>query len=184
MELALLLLPIMGFIALAAGLTVVFRGTARIAAQTREIRQFQTALRDLAGRADQTLGVAAAQIDQVRHHQAGPELIGQAVLDTTETLERYTEEARSLKGPRRTRQIRDELVVALERASRAIAMVDHGATMLASARRGNRDLEAQTSIKRGYLNLIHAREAIVWQSLRADRLRIDERLRTPAGPEG
>ena len=134
MELALLLLPIMGFIALAAGLTVVFRGTARIAAQTREIRRFQTGVKDLAGRADQALGVAAGQIDQVRHHQAGPELIGQAVLDTIEALGRYTEEARSLKGPRRIRPIRDELVADLERASRAIAMVDHGAKMLASAR--------------------------------------------------
>lgn len=106
------------------------------------------------------------------------------MLDATDTLERFTEEARSLKGPRRTRPIRDEFVADLQRASRAVAMVDHGAKMLASARRGNREIEAQTSIKRGYLNLIHAREAILRQSLRADQLRIDERNRMPPGPEG
>ena len=39
-------------------------------------------------------------------------------------------------------------------------MVEHGANILASVRGGARELEAQTSIKRGYLNLIHAREAI------------------------
>ena len=39
-------------------------------------------------------------------------------------------------------------------------MVEHGATILVTVRRGNRELEGQTSIKRGYLNLLHAREAI------------------------
>ena len=175
MELAALLLPIMGFIALAAGLSVVFRGTARIAARTREIRQFQTGIADLVARVDRTLGAAANQIDQVRHHQAGPEVIGQAVTEATRALEAFVEEARSLKGPRRTRSIRADLAADVERASRAIAMVEHGATMLASARRGSRDLEAQTSIKRGYLNLIHAREAIASLALRAAALGIDER---------
>ena len=39
-------------------------------------------------------------------------------------------------------------------------MVEHGAEILAQVRRRGRELEAQTSIKRGYLNLLHAREAI------------------------
>ena len=49
-------------------------------------------------------------------------------------------------------------------------MVEHGATILASVRRGQRELEAQTSIKRGYLNLIHAREAIARHAARAEAL--------------
>jgi hypothetical protein len=53
-------------------------------------------------------------------------------------------------------------------------MVEHGAGILASARQGTRDLEAQTSIKRGYLNLIHAREAIARHALRAEDLVVDE----------
>ena len=39
--------------------------------------------------------------------------------------------------------------------------------------RGPRELEAQTSLKRGYLNLLHAREAIVRHALAADSLSID-----------
>jgi len=39
-------------------------------------------------------------------------------------------------------------------------MVDHGASILAQVRRRGRELEAQTAIKRGYLNALHAREAI------------------------
>ena len=168
MEQLVVLLPIMAFIALAAGLVVVFRGTARIATRTRQAQQFRAVLKDLVRRADTLLGTAVGQIDEVRHHQAGPEAIRQAVTDATETLERYAEEARSWSGPRRAESIRDDLVAELERSIRALGMVEHGTNMLASARRGARDLEAQTSIKRGYLNLIHAREAIARQALRAE----------------
>jgi hypothetical protein len=168
------LLPIMAFIALAAGLVVVFRGTARIAERTREIQRFRGAVKDLALRTDTLLGAAAGQIDAVRHHQAGPEAISQTVADATEAIQRYGEEARAWSGPRRAQSIRDDLVAELERAIRALGMVEHGADILASARRGTRDLEAQTSIKRGYLNLIHAREAIARHALRAEDLVVDE----------
>ena len=174
MEQLVILLPIMGFIALAAGLAVVFRGSGRIAARTREIQQFKAAVKDLTFRADTLLAAAAGQIDAVRHQQAGPEQISQTVADATETLERYGEEARGWSGPRRAQAIRDDLVGELERAVRALGMVEHGADMLTSARRGARDLEAQTSIKRGYLNLIHAREAIARHAVRADDLVADE----------
>lgn len=174
MELAAVLLPVMGFIALTAGLIVVFRGTARIAARTRELHQFRGRVKDLATRVDEALESAAGRIDAVRHHQAGPELISDTVVQTTEDLERYGDEARALKAPRRAQIIRDDLIADLDRASRALGMVEHGVNMLASSRRGSRDLEAQTSIKRGYLNLIHAREAIARHAGRADDLGIDE----------
>jgi hypothetical protein len=50
-------------------------------------------------------------------------------------------------------------------------MVEHGRSIQASARSGGREVEAQTSIKRGYLNLIHAREAIARQAILADELK-------------
>lgn len=174
MELAAILLPVMAFVALAAGLLVVFRGTARIAARTREIHQFRGGVKDLAARVDAQIEATAGRIDAVRHNQAGPELINQTVVDATEALERYGDEARALKVPRRAQAIRDDLVAELERASRALGMVEHGANMMASSRRGSRELEAQTSIKRGYLNLIHAREAIARQAVRADDLKVGE----------
>jgi hypothetical protein len=52
-------------------------------------------------------------------------------------------------------------------------MVEHGVAILAAVRRGGRELEAQTSIKRGYLNLIHAREAIREHAARAASLEAD-----------
>jgi len=62
------------------------------------------------------------------------------------------------------------VVAALERAHRALEMVEHGRSILAAARRGSRELEAQTSIKRGYLNLLHAREALARHALEAQAL--------------
>jgi hypothetical protein len=174
MEIAVILLPVMAFIALAAGLIVVFRGTTRIAARTREIHQFRGGVQDLAGRVEASLESATGRIDAVRHNEAGPEVIGETVVVATEALERYRKEARGLRAPRRAQGIRDDLVAELERASRALDMVEHGANILASSRRGSRDLEAQTSIKRGYLNLIHAREAIARHAVRANDIPVGE----------
>ena len=69
MELAVALLPVMAFIALAAGLVVVFRGSTRIAARAREIQRFQSGVRDLAARIDTSLGSATVRIDAVEDRQ-------------------------------------------------------------------------------------------------------------------
>jgi hypothetical protein len=166
----LVILPIAAFIALAAGLAIVLRGTGRIVARTRELEQFKQGVRDLAARVDASLGGAAGQIDAVRRRQAGPETIGDTLVAATDAVERYSEEARSLRGPQAARPIRANLVAELERAERALGMVEHGASIMAAARRGSRELEAQTSIKRGYLNLLHAREAIARHALEAQDL--------------
>ena len=173
MELA-VLLPIVAFVALAAGLAVVLRGTGRIVARTREAEHFRNAVRDLAARVDDSLGGAAGRIDGVRRRQLGPEAITETLAAATDAVERYTEEARGLKGPRHAQAIRGDLIADLERAHRALQMVEHGATILGAARRGPRELEAQTAIKRGYLNLIHAREAIARHALEAQGLEPDE----------
>ena len=67
------LLPILAFLALAAGLVFVFRGTGRIVARTREVESFRRTVKDLAARIDASLEGAAGQIDAVRRHQVGPE---------------------------------------------------------------------------------------------------------------
>ena len=48
----------------------------------------------------------------------------------------------------------------LDRAARAASLLEHGLGALEGTSRG-RDLEAQTSLKRGTLNLRHAHEAFV-----------------------
>ena len=169
MELA-VLLPIAAFIALAAGLAVVLRGTGRIVARTREAEAFRSAVKDLAGRVDLSLEGAASQIDAVRRREVQPDAIGATIVAATDAIQRYTAEARALRCPRKAQKIRSDFVAELERAERALGMVEHGTTILGAARSGPRELEGQTSIKRGYLNLIHAREAIARRALEAQGL--------------
>ena len=84
----------------------------------------------------------------------------QQVLASIDAVEKYAEEGRALHPPADGGRIRDDIVAELERAKRALEMIDHGVSIQASARSGGREIEAQTAIKRGYLNVLHAREAI------------------------
>jgi len=167
MELA-FLLPIAAFIALAAGLAMVLQRTGRIVAKTRELEVFKSNVKDLASRVDSSLGGAATQIDAVRRRQLDPGAIGDTLEAATDAVERYTVEARALRGPRETNVLRNAIIGELERAGRALGTVEHGTTMLLNSR--PRELEAETSIKRGYLNLLHAREAIARHASEAARL--------------
>ena len=165
-----IVLPLVAFLVLAVGFAVVLRRAGLIVARTREVEHFRSAVRDLAGRIDQSLEGAAGRIDAVRRQQLGVDTLGATIEAGADAIERYTEEVRALRGPPTAEAIRDDLVFDLERAGRALAMVAHGATILAQVRRRGRELEAQTSIKRGYLNLVHAREAIARHAARADEL--------------
>ncbi len=165
-----ILLPVAAFIALAIGIVIVLRRAGRIVARSREIEGFRSSVRDLATRIDQSLEGAAKRIDSVRRGQLGADTIGPTIEAATDAVARYAEEARALKGPPSAAPIRDALVEDLERAERALAMVDHGAKILVTARPRGRELEAQTSIKRGYLNLVHARDAIGRHAAEAEGL--------------
>ena len=164
------LLPILAFVALAAGLVIVSRRTDRIVARTREVGEFRAAVADLVARIDVSLEGATGRIDAVRHHVLPPAALGDTLTAATDAVERYLDEARALTPPPRAFVIRSAIVNDLERAGRALSMADHGATLLISARRGSRELEGQTSIKRGYLNLLHAREALARHAALADDL--------------
>jgi hypothetical protein len=165
-----LLLPLAAFIALAAASVIILRRAGRLIANTREIQGFRSTVRDLDERIGLSLDGAAQRIDAVRRQQLPADGLGDTVGATRDAITRYADEARALKGPPEAAAIARDIVSDLDRATRAIDMVEHGATILASVRRGGRELEAQTSIKRGYLNLIHAREAIARHAARAEVL--------------
>jgi hypothetical protein len=175
------LLPVAAFAALAFGVLVVLRRAGRIVARTREVEHFRSAVRELTTRIDQSLEGAVGRIDAMRRGQLGAEELPPTIAAATDAVERYAEEARSLKGPKAGEPIRDAIVEDLERAGRALAMVGHGATILAQARRRGRELEAQTAVKRGYLNLVHAREAIVRHAAAAEELEVPPVETAPEG---
>lgn len=155
-----ILLPLAAFIALASGLWVVFRRTDSIARRSRELASFKSSVAGLAARIDTSLEGATSRIDAVRRQQIAADTVGPTIDAASDAVRRYLAEVRALHGPASAIVIRDALVADLERATRALEMVDHGATILAQVRRRGRELEAQTALKRGYLNLMHAREAV------------------------
>jgi hypothetical protein len=165
-----ILLPLVAFVALAVGFGIVLRRAGRIVARTREVETFRSSVRELAIRIDHSLDGAVGRVDAVRRQQLAADTMAATIEAATDAIARYTDEARALHGPPVAQAIRDDLLAELERADRALKMVDHGATILAEAVRRGRELEAQTSIKRGYLNLVHAREAIIRHTARAAEL--------------
>ena len=167
------LLPVAAFVALALGFLVVLRRAGRIVARTREIEHFRSSMGDLTGRIDQSLDGAIGRIDAVRRGQLSADQISPTIEAATDAMTRYADEARVIKGPAGADAIRDGIVEELERAGRALEMVDHGAKILVLARPRGREPEAQTSIKRGYLNLVHAREAIVRHAAAAQQLDVE-----------
>jgi len=164
-------------VAFALALWIVLRRAGRLVAETRRIDSFRHAIEDLALRAGTSIDGVTARIDAVRRQTLPPEALAENLTAATDAVERYAEEAESLRGPRGSTDIRDPIVAELRRAGRAIEMVEHGRSILTSARVGGRELEAQTSIKRGYLNLIHAREAIARHAARAVDLEVSEDVR-------
>jgi hypothetical protein len=155
-----LVLPIAAFIALVLIFAFVLHRTGRIVGLTREGDRFRRSVEDLSGRIDTSLGGVIDRIDAVRRHQVPPDSIGDNLAAARDAVERYEQEAAKLHGPVPADDVRAALLFELERAGRALEMVAHGCDLLAAARSGYRELEAQTAVKRGYLNALHAREAI------------------------
>jgi hypothetical protein len=155
-----LVLPIAAFIVVVLIFGFVLHRTGRIVGLTREGDRFRRSVEDLSGRIDTSLGGVIDRIDAVRRHQVPPDSIVDNLAAARDAVERYEQEASKLHGPVPADDVRAALLAELERAGRALEMVAHGCDLLSATRSGYRELEAQTAVKRGYLNALHAREAI------------------------
>ena len=174
-------IPLVAFVVLAAIFLVLFRRASRALTRTRDEERFRRAVEDLARRIDESLAGVIERIDAVRRHQVDLSLIEPNLAAAREAVTRYEEEAGGLIGPVPADEVRANLLAELERAARALAMVSHGCTLLASGTGRQRETEAQTAIKRGYLNALHAREAIARHAAELAASRPDDRSRWPSG---
>jgi hypothetical protein len=157
-----LAIPLVLFVLLALGFLQVLRRAARVVAETREIDAFRQAAGDLAARIAASLAGAAERIDAVRRGLVAPDTIRETLDAAGDAMERYRAETEALLAPTAYGPLRVRMVEELGRAVRALDMVDHGCATLTAASGGRgREPEGQTAIKRGYLNVLHAREAIV-----------------------
>jgi len=173
-----LVLSLAAFAALAFGVAVLGRRAGRVLGETREAESFRRTVADVAERAERSLAGVSERIDAVRRHQLTPPEIGPNLTAALDAVGRYAEEVRSLRPPDAFGAVRDAILEELERAERALELVVHGCTILGDARPRGRELEAQTSIKRGYLNILHAREAVARHAADAARVRTPHEVRS------
>jgi hypothetical protein len=160
----LLVLPLIAFVILLILFVLVLRRASRFIAATRDVERFRRQIGDLAGRIETSLGEICSRVDALRRGQLDAEALGDDITASLDAVGKYADETRALHPPADGRPMLDEIVAELERAGRALEMIEHGRSIQASARAGGREIEAQTSIKRGYLNVLHAREAIAHQA--------------------
>jgi hypothetical protein len=123
----------------------------------REAQRGRAAL-DLARRVDSLLAELLAAVDELRRRRAGPEAIEAGLRASAQALPRYLGEAAALDkliGATEQGGLRAEI----ERAQRAVELIEHGRELMLTTRDGRLG-EGETAVKRGYLNLVHAREAI------------------------
>jgi hypothetical protein len=164
------LLAIMSVVAFALALLIFIRRAAKMLADTRETQRFRRRVGDLAPRVQASLDSVAVRVDGVRRHTLAAEAIGPDIETALSAVDGYTLEARDLRGPAAAVEIRDAIVVELEHARRALEMVEHGCGVLTAGGPGARELEAQTAVKRGYINVLHAREALARHAARGTSL--------------
>jgi len=171
------LLALAALIALGLAVVIVVRRAARLINETRETERFRRRVADLSARMEASLEGVATRIDGVRRQSLPAESIVPNLEAASDAVARYSEEAKALRGPAGATEIREAILLELDRAARALQMVEHGCAILASARVGGRELEAQTAIKRGYLNVLHAREALARHAVKAAEVKESEEAR-------
>jgi hypothetical protein len=144
---------------LASLAVVVLRRMSTLIARTRDLERYQKAVASLDARSAAVVDPLVRQLDDARRNSANPESLRTTVTAVQTQVAELAAEARGLATPAPLVTTTISLVAELDRAARAADMAEHGINALTAGTRG-RDLEAQTSLKRGALNLRHAREAI------------------------
>lgn len=157
---ALVLLSLALGVALAAAALLTLRRSSTVAAASREAAASRRAVREFGARADADLGPILDRVDGVRRRLVEPSAVAEELGTARARVEALAADARALAVVPSLRAARNAIVEDVERAGRALDMIEHGCGILGQARARGRELEAQTAIKRGYLNLLHAREAI------------------------
>ena len=145
-------------VVLAVLFVLTLRRLSTLVGRTRTLERYQKQAAHLATRLSATADPFVVQLDEIRRRSGDARGMADAIPAAQDALRAIADEGRAAKVPTGLRREGAALIVELERAVRAAELVGHGLDALV-ADRGGRDLEAQTSLKRGALNLRHASEA-------------------------
>jgi hypothetical protein len=145
-------------VALLALFVVTARRMSALAARTRDLERIQRSVESIDRRLAAVADPLVVRLDGIRRNPGDAEGLARDLVPARATLEDLAAEARTLQLPAGFAAQASVMVHETERAVRAADMVAHGLNTMLVARRSS-ELEAQTSLKRGALNLRHAREA-------------------------
>lgn len=156
-----------GALLVAVIVAVVFIGRRMVVAlaRARDAERFRSTVADFGARIDTTLGGLVVRVDAVRRRQLDVAAIAPDLDAILQRLPGFAAEADAIHEPSRDTGVRPGFAAAvrgeLERAERAIRMIEYGCQVLTNGRGGfARSPDGETALKRGYLNLLHAREAL------------------------
>jgi len=160
------------FVLLVIAFAYVLRRAARVVAVTRVDDTFRSDGAALADRAVATITAGAERIDRVRRRNDAPTTLDDMLPQLLDDLAALRAEAHALVPPAALAIAGARIGEEIDRAARAVETVQHGCVLLGVGAGRPRELEGETSIKRGYLNLLHAREALASnaEGLRSGRI--------------
>ncbi len=159
---------------------LVLRRMTALAGRTRGLEQFQRDVAAIDVRMAAVIGPLVVELDDLRRLAGDPAATSTELVPAMTTLEELAAVARGLRPPVPLAAHAGTIVGELERAVRALDLLEHG---LRTALEGRRETgsEAQVALKRGTLNLRHARDAVARTAAEIVLLRPADVLAMPGG---
>ena len=157
-------------VALGALFVKTFRKMSTLTTRTQDLEDFQEAVESIDRRFGGATQPLLRGLDEARRHAGDPAGLPALVTEAQLVIDELTGETTALAAPPGLAPVVAAMTGDLERAGRAAMLVEHGLAMMANTTIG-RDLEAQTSLKRGALNLRHARDAFAERARKVADLR-------------
>jgi len=169
------------FVGLSALVVYVVLRSRTVGRESRDSATFREAVAAVGDRVEATLGPVSILVDEVRRHrrEAGPILADLATARSA--VAEQSGEVEAIPVPEGSEDRRARIVDDLGRAGRALDRIEHGCLLLQETTSRIGDLEGQTSVKRGYLELQHAREAVRRHVLEASRAPSESGQGSPGG---
>jgi exonuclease VII small subunit len=153
------LLPLIVFFALALPICLLLWRVFWVGGELRRDAAHGRAALDIARRVDMSLAELAELVDELRRRKANPDASGENLRAASEALRIYAREAEQVDKYAIHAAGSPTFVSEIERAQRAVDLIEHGRGLMLEPAE-EKFAEGETSVKRGYLNLMHARDAI------------------------
>jgi hypothetical protein len=152
------LLPVLITFAIGVPIVLVLWRVFVVGGDLRREAQLGRMALDIVRRTDISLGELAVVVDELRRGKTEAIATESSIQASTDALGLYAQEA-AVVDKHVSRTGTDGLQAEIDRAQRAVDLIEHGRKLMLA---GTADgiAEGETSVKRGYLNMLHARDAI------------------------